>query len=214
MNTLVRKFVVGLLLLLGLPSAWAQDAEFKEGVQYQRLKNPVPTSTGDKLEVVEAFWYGCPHCYALESTLEEWLKHKPDNVEFVRIPAVLGRTWEPHAQAYYAAQELGVLDKIHKPLFDAIHAKKRLLANEQQLADFFAEQGVDRDAFLKAYDSFAVTKVQLPRSEKLIQSYGVQGVPAIIVNGKYITNITMAGSPQRVFEVVDYLLRQESDKGG
>lgn len=210
----LRAIVVLWVLLLWLPLAGAEDnAPFKEGVHYQRLNNPVPTSAGDKIEVVEAFWYGCPHCYSLEPMIEEWLKRQPDNVAFVRIPAVLGRNWEPHARAYYVAKELAILDKIHKPLFAAIHAQKRPLGSEQQLADFFAEQGVDKDAFRKAYESFAVAKVELPRSQKLIQSYGINGVPAFIVNGKYLTSGSMAGSHEKLFEVLDFLIAKESKTG-
>ena len=105
--------------------AGAQPVRFQEGVHYDRLAEPVPTSTSDKIEVVEVFWYGCPHCFRLEPKVERWLKTKPDNVEFVRIPAVFGRRWEAGAWAFYIAQKLAILDKINQSFFDAIHVHKR-----------------------------------------------------------------------------------------
>ncbi|MDG4555506.1 MAG: thiol:disulfide interchange protein DsbA/DsbL [Candidatus Competibacter sp.] len=181
----------------------ATPAAFQEGKDYIRLSSPVPTSAPDKIEVVELFWYGCPHCFDLEPVTREWLKRKPDNVVFVRIPVSFGANWEPGARAYYAAEALGVLDQIHQPLFDAIHREKRKLNTEDELAAFFAEHGVDRDAFRKAYNSFQ-TETQLRRGNQLAQRYGVRGVPAVIVNGKYDVR-----SP-RMFEVVDFLIAQEA----
>lgn len=208
----IGKFLAGclfIILVLGFAHA---DVQYQEGVNYQRLPTPVPTPNDGKIEVVEVFWYGCGHCYNLEPVVEEWLAHKPQNVQFVLIPAVFGRNWEPHARAFFVAQALGVLEKIHKPLFEAIHAEKRTLSNEQQLAEFFAEQGVDKDAFLKTYKSFDV-ETRLRRSEQLVQRYGIDGVPAVIVNGKYVTNGSMAGATAKIFDVVDYLVGIESKTG-
>jgi thiol:disulfide interchange protein DsbA len=206
---MLRLVMVISLCLLWLPIiACAQEqAGFQEGTDYRRLETPVATATEDKVEVVETFWYGCGHCYRLEPVIEEWLKKKPDNVTFLRIPAVLGSSWEPHARAYYTAEVLGVLDKTHKPLMDAIHLQKRSLSNEDQLAEFFAEHGVDKEAFSKAYNSFEV-ETRLQRSQQLVRRYRIQGVPAIIVNGTFVTNGTMAGSVPRIFEVVNYLVEK------
>ena len=214
MNQVSRLSMVIPLILLWVPMIVCAEehSNFQEGTDYRRLETPVSTSTTkDNVEVVEAFWYGCGHCYRLEPVIEEWLKNKPDNVEFVRLPAVLGSNWEPHARAYYTAEVLGVLDKIHKPLMDAIHLQKRSLSNEEQLAEFFAEHGVDKQAFFKAYNSFEV-ETRLRRSQQLVRRYRIQGVPAIIVNGKYVTNGTMAGSVPRIFAVVNYLVNKESEK--
>lgn len=202
--------IYGLALLLsGLLFNFAAAASsFEEGIHYRRLSTPVPTSSTDKVEVVEAFWYGCGHCYSLEPALEKWVADQPDNIAFVRLPAVLGSSWEPHARAYYTAEVLGVLDKIHQPLLDAIHAEDRRIANEKQLAEFFAEHGVDKETFRKTYDSFAV-ETRLRRSQELVKRYKLRAVPTIIVNGKYITNSTMAGSGQKLFEVMNYLVAKE-----
>ncbi len=211
MTKLFRR-LLPIVLACVLPLAVARAADpaappFQEGKDYIRLSSPVPTSAPGKIEVVELFWYGCPHCFELEPTVREWLKHKPDNVAFVRIPVSFGANWEPGARAYYAAEALGVLDQIHQPLFDAIHREKRKLSSEDELAAFFAEHGVDQDAFRKAYNSFQ-TETQLRRGNQLAQRYGVRGVPAVIVNGKYDVR-----SP-RMFEVVDFLIVQEAAAPG
>ena len=198
-----------LLLLVLLACAWplavahAADAPasptFEEGRDYVRLPTPIPPATPGKIEVIEFFSYTCPHCHDLDPTVRDWLKRKPENVTFTRIAVAFGANWEPSARAYYAAEALGVLDKVHQPLFDAIHQEKRKLDSEDELAAFFAEHGVDRDAFRKAYQSFT-TETQLRRANQLAQRYGVRGVPAVIVGGQY--NVR---SP-RIFDVVDFLI--------
>ncbi len=197
--------LVAFLLLSG--TAYAEG--FQAGTHYRPLVTPVSTTTDkDKVELVEVFWYGCPHCYALEPTVEKWLEHKSDNVEFVLIPGVLGKRWELDARVYYTAETLGVLDKTHKPYFDAIHLEKRRMRNKEQVADFFADLGVDKEAFLKAFDSFGV-ETKLRRSQQLVKRYKIRGVPAVIVNGKYEVTGSSAGSGEKIFEIVDYLVAEE-----
>lgn len=196
--------------IMACASSWAvQAAEtagaakptFVEGKEYARLATPSPSTPG-QIEVVEMFWYGCPHCYDLEPTVQAWLKSKPENVKFTKIPISLGASWESGARAFYAAQELGVLDKLHQPLFEAFH-KRRKLNDVDDLAAFAAEHGVDAEAFRKAYSSFK-TETELRRGNQLAERYGVRGVPAVIVNGQYEVR-----SP-RVFAVVDFLIAKES----
>ncbi len=207
----IGQLFLSLLLLAGAPALAVAADDFKEGVDYRLLDTPAPATSGDQVEVIEAFWYGCGHCFHLEPVLAEWLKTKPANAELVRIPAVGGSNWEPLGRAYFAARELGVQDKLHQPIFDAIHVGKQQLATPEQITEFVATQGVDKDAFLKAYNSFAVvTEVQ--RARKLMQRYQVLGVPAFIVNGKYFTDVSMAGSELRLFQVIDYLIARESGK--
>ena len=201
------------LLACALPLAATRAADppaapaFEEGKDYVRLPTPVPPATADKIEVVEFFSYTCPHCYDLDPTVRDWLKRKPENVTFTRIAVAFGANWEPSARAYYAAEVLGVLDKVHQPLFDAIHREKRKLGNEDELAAFFAEHGVDPEAFRKAYSSFQ-TETQVRRGNQLAQRYGVRGVPAVIVNGQYDVR-----SP-RTFEVVDFLITRPAAPQG
>ena len=200
LHSLRRLLLVLLACALPLVVARAADPPaFEEGRDYVRLPTPMPPATPDKIEVIEFFSYTCPHCYDLDSTVQDWLKRKPENVTFVRVAVAFGASWEPSARAYYAAEALGVLDKLHQPLFDAIHRDKRRLGSEDELAAFFAEHGVDRDAFRKAYQSFQ-TETQLRRGNQLAQRYGVRGVPTVIVDGRYDVR-----SP-RIFEVVDFLI--------
>lgn len=195
------------LLACALPLAAAHAADppappaFEEGKDYVRLPTPIPPATPGNIEVVEMFSYRCPHCYRLDSAVREWLKRKPGHVAFVQVAVFAGYqpAYEPAARAYYAAEELGVLDQVHQPLFDAIHRDNRKLDSEDDLAAFFAERGVDQGAFRKAYHSFK-TDTQMRRASQLAQRYGVRGVPAIFVNGQYEVR-----SP-RTFEVVDFLL--------
>jgi thiol:disulfide interchange protein DsbA len=191
-------------------AALAQE-EFQEGVHYERVNPPQPVSTGDKIEVLEVFWYGCPHCYRFEPFVERWLARKPANAEFVRLPGVLNPNWEPAARAFYTAELLGVFDKIHMPLFNAIHQQQRPLDTEAQLMEFFAEHGVSKDDFKKTYNSFAVeTKVR--RAQAMQARYGIDGVPAVIVNGKYRVSARTAGGNPQMLKVIDYLVAKEGKK--
>lgn len=209
MKNRVLAFVMALLLPL---AALAVDPteEFSEGFQYQRINPGEPTNVAPgKVEVVEMFWYGCGHCYAFEPHLHEWLKRKPANVEFVRIPAIFNsKVWRLHAQAYYTAELLGLTDKIHGPLLEAIHKEKKKLESEEALADFFAGYGVDKKTFKDTMSSFAV-QVKVNRAERLTQRYGLTGVPTIIVAGKYRTEGSLAGSYQGMLNVVNYLAAEE-----
>lgn len=201
-----------LILASALPAAFAQG--ISPGSHYRVIDNPQPTSAGPgEVEVVELFWYGCPHCYSLESAVQRWVENKPEHVQFVRMAAVLGPSWAPHAQAFYAAEVLGVVEQIHQPLFNAIHAQRRRLNTPEALADFFAEQGIDRDEFLKAYNSFAV-HVKVRRAQSMGRRYGVDGVPSFVVAGKYETSVGMAGSPANLFRVIEHLVALESGRAG
>lgn len=187
------------VLVSGL--AWATDP-------YERINPAQPTKSGDKIEVVEVFWYGCPHCYALEPYLEKWLETKPDDVEFRRIPGVLGRNWLPHARAYFTAEKLDVLDKTHRPMFDAIHVGRVDLGNEKKLANFFREHGVDRAEFIRIYESEEITD-KVKQAFVAGQGYGLTGVPVIIVNGKYRVSSSTAGGNTKLVEAINMLIEQE-----
>jgi thiol:disulfide interchange protein DsbA len=193
-----------------LAVAQAQQPSIDEGIEYQRVVPPQPTETGDKVEVLELFWYGCPHCYHFEPLLDKWLQMKPANVEFRRMPAIFSNpTWELHARAYYAAEALGVLDKIHRPLFDALHTQNRDLSTEAALMAFFAEHGVSNEDFQRAFNSFYVRN-KTNQAKVLTDRYGIEGVPTIIVNGKYRTGGTSAGTLEDALNVVNYLIKKET----
>lgn len=189
----------------------SQAASYDEGIEYLLIKPPVDTSAPGKIEVVEVFWYGCPHCYRFEPDLVKWKKSKPANVEFVRVPAIFPNRpiWENHARAYYTAEVLGVLDKIHQPLFDALHKNKQRVYSQEQLASFFAQYGVSSEDFNNTYKSFAVD-VKIRRARELTNRYGIDGVPTLIINGKYRTYSSIANGHQGMLDVTDFLIKKES----
>ena len=199
-----------LVLLPCFAFAGSNDAgAFKAGVEYELMGKPQPTQTGEKVEVLELFWYGCPHCYKLEPFIDQWLENKPANATYIRLPAVFSAGWMIHAKAFYAAEAMGILDKVHKPLFDALHAQKKKIYTPETIADFFATLGVDRAEFLKTYKSFAVT-TKANRAKQMTRRYGISGVPAVIVNGKYRTSAHKAGSEGRLMQVINALIAKES----
>jgi thiol:disulfide interchange protein DsbA len=194
-------FASGAVLGLWLPAARALRA----GQDYELVEFPQPTLDGKRVEVLELFYYGCPHCFDLEPLLNKWLKTLPRHAYFRRLPAVFNDGWVPLAKAYFAAEALGVVDQLHGPMFEAIHLQGMNLNNRAQLLRFVATRGVDAARFEKAYDSFAVqTKVQQAREQT--SAYGIQGVPSLVVDGKYRTSASLTGGYDRLFSVVDELI--------
>ena len=208
MKSMIRWFSA--LLISVLLTGPLAAAEYSEGMQYLRLANPQPTSVADKVEVVELFWYGCPHCFDLEPHIRQWLETKPDDVEFVRMPAVLGPGWELLGKGFYTAELLGVEDRIHPALFEALHVKKQKINDEAALQDFFVNHGVSADDFRKTFASFAVS-VKLNNAKAMTRRYAITGVPTLIVNGKFSTGGRQAGSNANIIKVVDYLVARERD---
>lgn len=207
MLKIVKKSLL-ILLMVPLIACADADAPFREGEHYVELSRPVATGSDGKIEVVELFWYGCPHCFQLEPRIERWLENKPADVEFKRMPAVLAKHWEVHARAYYASALLGVEEKTHGALFDALHKERQRLFDQVSLAGFYAKHGVDEVKFNQAFKSFSVnSKIQQAKSRQ--RNYQATGVPAIIVNGKYRVGTTMKAGDRGLFDVVDYLIKKE-----
>ncbi|OGT21176.1 MAG: disulfide bond formation protein DsbA [Gammaproteobacteria bacterium RBG_16_57_12] len=202
----LRTLVIMLLATLLTGPLFAAD--FEEGTDYETLSTAQPTSTDNRIEVVELFWYGCPHCNQLEPLIEPWVKKLSGDVQFVRIPAILRPEWELLARAYYAAEVLGVVEKTHRALFSTIHDEKRFLSNETQVRDFFVKQGVSEQDFTRAFQSFAVNS-KVKRARDLTKRYGSNGVPDLIINGKYRTNGSLARGNANMLKVADYLIEQE-----
>ena len=189
-------------------ASFAMPLAYVEDVHYKKTEQLLATNSQNKIEVVEMFFYGCPHCFNLESTVEEWKKDLPDNVSFRYVPAVFKDTWAPLAKAYYAMEKMDLLDRLHSPLFEAIHFEQRRIYTEEAIAGFMAKHGVDRDDFMDAMNSFAV-KTAVNKAKKMTDASGISGVPALIVNGKYMTGAALAGSEEEIFEVVDFLVQSE-----
>ncbi len=195
-------------LLGGMTAASAASA-YDEGIEYQRISPAQPTRNADKIEVVELFWYGCPHCHQLEPELKQWLKNKPADVDFVRLPAILGPSWELMARAFFTAELLGVADETHEALFEIIHKKRdRSIHSIKGLEAFFADHGVDAEKFNATFNSFAVA-TKLNQARLMTRRYGINGVPTLVVNGKYRTTARIAGADAGGDEVVDHLVAQE-----
>ena len=203
------------VLLLSVLAVFGQAnaADWKEGTHYKKLDTPVRTDSGSRVEVVEVFWYGCPHCYNFKPLAESWEAKAPDYVDYVRLPAALGRSWEPHARAFYALEAINALDKLHDALFDALAGERRPLNDGESLAEFVAGYGVDREEFLDSYNSFGVN-ARMQQAQAKIRGARVTGTPTMLVNGKYTVSASMAGSLERVLEVVDYLVAREHNTAG
>ena len=206
MKNIVNWLLVMLLPLFAATTVLAKD--YQEGTEYHKLVSPQPTGNKDKIEVVELFWYGCPHCYHLEPFLADWQAKKPDDVEFIRLPAILGRNWDLLAKAWYTADLLGVTDKTHLALFKAIHEKKQKIDSEEKLREIFVDQGVSAEDFNNTFKSFAVA-IKLNNARLMTRRYAITGVPTIIINGKYSTSASLAGGNPDVIKVMDHLIDQE-----
>ncbi|MBI5612439.1 MAG: thiol:disulfide interchange protein DsbA/DsbL [Gammaproteobacteria bacterium] len=202
----MKKFAL-VWAVLGLLAAPVQ-AEPLEGVEYLQLGRRLPVETGDKIEVREIFWYGCPHCYNLETPLARWLKTLPKNAKFIRTPgATWASTWEPHARSYYAFEAMGLVDKLHLAMFAAIHAQNRPLIDENSIAFFVAEKGVDEKAFRNYYNSFAVG-AKVKAAKNFSEQGGIKSVPTLVVDGLYVTTGTMSGTHDDMMKVVDFLIKK------
>lgn len=208
---IVRRLLLSLLVALPVIAAAVPFApgagapgDFVVGRDYTRLATPVPTSTGERIEVREFFFYGCSHCFNLERPLHKWLKTRPADVEFVPTPAVLNPKWEPLARAYYVAEELNVLDKTHTALYSAIHNGSQKLFEQGPIISFYEKIGVPRPRVEAAWGSFSVnTKVR--NADMLARKYMIQGTPTLAVAGKYL----VPSNGDRTFAVIDYLVDQE-----
>jgi len=206
MFSLIKQWMAVSLLLVG---SVAYAADYKAGVHYDVLDEPVAVLADGKVHVEEAFWYGCPHCFHLEDRIEPWVKALPADVEFSRVPAMFGRAWVRHAQLYYTADVLGILDQVHHKIFKAFHLNKQRLLSEDDQKDFLVEHGnITEKQFDKVHESFTV-KSRMKQGDKRIRSFKISGVPALIVNGKYVVSASTAGGQDKMTAVVDFLIEQE-----
>lgn len=205
----MKKWFITLALsffVLGLNAVHAED--FTEGVDYALVTKQSKPANPGKITVTEVFWYGCPHCFRLEPFVVEWKKTIPADVVFEQVPSVLNPRWSDHARAYFALEMMGAVDKVHQPLLDAIHVKRQRLTSEQTLTEFVTGLGVDGKQFKENYYSFPVDS-KLRKARQKERKYGHTGVPAVIVNGKYRTSGSMAGSYKRMMQIVDFLVEKE-----
>lgn len=207
---MLKQLIAGLIVLF---AAWSAQAQFTAGVEYRELSPAQPSDTVGKIEVIEFFWYGCPHCYNFEPVIEPWVKKLPKDVQFRRIPAIFNDEWEQASRAYYALEAIGEGERLHKPLFDAIHQSTKLkVTNEAALTDWLGKQGVDTKKFAAAYRSFSV-EGKVKRAKQLTQAYKIEGVPAMAVNGKYVVVTDNIKSFEQMLAVSDYLIDRSRKTG-
>ncbi|HCW89666.1 MAG TPA: disulfide bond formation protein DsbA [Marinobacter sp.] len=206
MKSIIRP-ALALIVAMTL-SASVLAREWQQGTHYEVLSSPVRTSVDQGIEVAEVFWYGCPHCYSFKPLVEKWSESLADDVDFVLLPAALGRAWEVHARAFYTLQAMDELERVHDDLFEALAGDRRPLNSPEALAEFLAGLGVDKQAFLDTYESFGVN-AQFQKAQSKVRSARITGVPTMLVNGKYKVSASMAGGHEEVLEVVDFLIEKE-----
>jgi thiol:disulfide interchange protein DsbA len=200
---MIRRFLAAAAfaaIALAHPLASAQSVG-----AFLEINPPIGTDAKGKIEVVEFFWYECPHCYSLEPYLEAWLKKLPKDVEFRRVPAIWNQQMAISARVFYALEAIGELDRLHKPLFDAIHKDRLRITNERQLLDWLERQKVDVSKFSAAASSFAVES-RLKRGLELWQASKADGVPAMMVNGRFLVLAGAGNTEQRMIATTDALV--------
>jgi thiol:disulfide interchange protein DsbA len=200
----MKKILASLMLILSM-SVLADEP--KAGTDFDAVAQPITTDNASKIEVMEIFWYGCPHCYHMEPILNAWVKKLPADVYFKRVPGLPRVEWAPMAKAYYAMDTLGLTEKLHSALFDAIHKSKTLNPMDEKAAiDWMtAQSGLDHLKVEQAFNSFTMN-TNLNRAAMIFRNSGATGVPSIIIDGKYITSSTMAGSNEQALKVADYII--------
>ncbi len=197
---MIATLFAGLFLVAGVAVA----KPFEEGIQYIAIQPQPAVGTGDKVEVIEFFWYGCPHCNDFEPTVTKWAAGLPDNVTFVQVPVMFGGAADLHAQVYYALEGMGELERVHSKLFHVINVEKRKLRTRAAVDEFLEANGVDMDKYREAMNSFAVA-AKVNRARALMRRYGIRGVPALVVDGRYRSGSGFR-SYQEMTEVVDHVV--------
>jgi thiol:disulfide interchange protein DsbA len=208
MNFSRRYFIFGSIFLVIGSVTYAQGvSKIEEGFDYRILPVSQPLDTKNKVEVIEFFWYGCPHCYDFEPELKAWQQKQGKDVAFRKVPLAFRDELLPHSQLFYALEALGKADALNEKVMFAIHRENKKLLNENEIADWVSSQGVDRSAFLSSYRSFAVL-AKSRAARQLADAYRIDGVPTMAIQGKYITSPSIAGTKAKAIGVMDYLVEK------
>ncbi len=178
---------------------------------FVRLSQPLIVEKG-KIEVLEFFWYGCPHCFAFEPALDAWQKKLPADVIFRRVPVAFRESFVIHQRLYYAIEALGMVEQLHRKAFQAIHVEHQRLEKDEEVVAFMVKNGVDKAKFAEAFESFS-TRTKAKQASRLAEAYKIDGVPALGVHGRYFTSGSLAGSPERALTVANTLIERVR-KGG
>lgn len=199
---------VGAGVLVAPPIAWAQAQAPRPGIDFIRLERVVPVdAAAGKIELIEFFWYDCPHCNAFDPVLTQWLKKAPKDVVFKRMPVAFRDDFVPQQRLFYALEAMGLLDKLHASVFAAIHAQKQNLSKGPAIIDWVVKQGVDKAKFVEHFNSFSVS-TKATRAHQYQEAYAVEGVPAFGIAGRFYTDGERAQTMERALQVVEYLLTQ------
>ena len=198
------RLAVAFALALFATLASAQNALTDKVV---RLDPPLQVATGSRIEVIEFFYYGCPICYELEPHMSRWLVRAPEYVALIRVPAPTSENWEPFAKLYYTLEALGQINRLHWPVFDNYHFDDVRLNEENVMLDWVGHNGIDRKKFAEIYAS-AEVRAKVAHARDMVKTYGVHGVPSIVVDGKYLSSAQLAGGTKELVQVVDELVRQ------
>jgi thiol:disulfide interchange protein DsbA len=208
MTRIIATLLTSALLVMALP---AVAAPFEAGKDYQRLDSAQPTDVGEgKVEIREFFSYACPHCFTFRPKLHDYMEQAPDAVELVRVPVTFGRDqWATLAKAYYAAEEMEVLDTMHPAIFKALHVDNRKVSSAADFGALADEAGVDGEDFSKRINASMLVDMKTRRAEQKVRDYGVRSTPTVVVAGKYRVSPRSAGGHDRMIQVIDYLVNQE-----
>ncbi len=204
MNNSIRR---GLAVLMLTFSAFAFAEAPVMGSEFDAVAQNITTDNPAKIEVMEIFWYGCSHCYQMEAPLHAWVKKLPSDVYFKRMPGLPNPSWAPMAKAFYAMETLGVSEKLHTKLFDAIHKTKTLNPTDEKAAINWvtAQSGMDKIKVEQAFKSFTMN-TSLNRAAQIFKASGATGVPSLVIDGKFITSATMNGGNEQALKTTDYII--------
>jgi thiol:disulfide interchange protein DsbA len=202
-RTLLSLIALGLAISFSGLSG-AQSPKIEEGFDYRILPVAQPVESKGKVEVIEFFWYGCPHCYDFEPELSAWVKRQPKDVTFRRVPVAFRDDFMPHSQLFYALEAMGKGEVMNEKVMYAMHKENKRLMTENEIADWVASQGIDRNTFLATYRSFAVVS-KARAARQMADAYRIDGVPTIVMQGRYVTSPSIAGTKAKAIAVMDYL---------
>ena len=206
----VRFLTAILILLAGAPALQAQPVSPNH---FTELARPVPVTTGERIEVVEFFYYGCPVCYEAQPHIARWLQRSGNDVALRRVPAVSADGWEPFARSFYTLEAMGLLARLHWPVYDNFHFDGKRLNEENVMADWIASNGGDGAKFREMWNS-AEIKSKVDAAHGMLDTYQVRGVPSLVIDGKYVTSARMAGGIKEMMVVVEQLVdRARAERG-
>lgn len=205
---LIKLFAAAILALPLLALPMRASAALQAGKDYRVLNPSQPTNQPNKVVVTEFFAYTCPHCFHFEPLLNAWIKKLPKGVVMERVPVIFSPSWEPMARAYYALKAMGALKKLHDKVFNAIHVQNQRLMDPNTFFDWGAGKGLDRAKLKAIYQSFTVD-ADIARAKEMARNYGIQGVPTLAIDGKYVTSAEITGSHERTLQVATELVHKE-----